>query len=299
MNRLLRVSLLLVVLFQLIPSQWADDARGYSYHVRVIRVRGAADVPGAALGSGKDNGQPLLPDAEHWGNPDQVLQIADLLGRGIAEPVTGLLISPDNLGDVRADRIIYAGAQALHVNFHAVAPTGDREQHDLTLRIFRKGTSEPLIDAHLIASTSRTTAIAAPLEESTEWLVVGITPIPVGLSYFQDKDKALLLDSPMTPPELLTRSDPFFPPAARARSPLDGKVILQVIVDRDGSVQSPVVLRVPENGEDLVISALEAVSRWRYKPALKDGVPVPVYISLVIRFQIGSGSTTNSTEDPH
>ena len=117
-------------------------------------------------------------------------------------------------------------------------------------------------------------------------MVVGVTPIPMGMAFYQRSEKALVLGAGITPPELVSLVEPVFPDVARARAPLDGSVILQVIVDRDGRVRSPVVLRIPEGGADLVLAALEAVDHWRYKPAAKDGAPVPVYVTIVVRFRI-------------
>jgi TonB family protein len=167
-----------------------------------------------------------------------------------------------------------------------IAPVGDGTSHDLKLQIAEEGSAEPLIDAHLMAQAGRTTAIAAPLGNSGEWLVVGVTPIPTGMAFYQRSEKALVLGAGITPPELVSLVEPVFPDVARVRAPLDGRVILQVIVDRDGRVRSPVVLRIPEGGADLVLAALEAVDHWRYKPALKDGAPVPVYVAIVVRFRI-------------
>lgn len=285
MRCLLRVSLLLLALLQLNTIQRADESRVYSYQVRAVRIRGQADVPGAALGAGQDNGQALLPQAERWGSSDQVTQISDLLGHGVAEPVTGLLITPDTSGRVTADRVVYAGDQTLHLSFKAQSPSPDKEMHDLTLRIFRKGTAEPLIDAHLIAHTSRTTAIATPLRDSSDWLVVGITPTELEAGSAQESEKAFLLDESFTAPELVTRVEPEVPGLSKLLASEDERVAVEVIIDRDGSVRSPVVVRIPGDGEDLVIAALEAVVQWRWKPATKNGVPVPVYVTIVLHFR--------------
>jgi TonB family protein len=268
------------------PLQGADESQSFLYHVRVVRVRGQADAPGAALGIGKDNAEALLPQADVWGSTEQIMRVAELLGGGVPEAVTGVLIPADSTGHVIADRVVYTGSRSLQLHFDAWAPLVDGTSHDLKLQIADEGSAEPLIDAHLMAQAGRTTAIAAPLENSGEWLVVGVTPIPMGMAFYQKSEKALVLDAGITPPELVSLVEPVFPAVARAGAPLDGRVVLQVIVDRDGRVRSPVVLRIPEGGVDLVLAALEAVDQWRYKPATKDGTPVPVYVAIVVRFRI-------------
>jgi hypothetical protein len=86
------------------PLQWADEPQSFLYHVRVVRVRGQADAPGAALGIGKDNAEALLPQADAWGSTDQIMRVAELLGGGVPEAVTGVLIPADSAGRVSADR---------------------------------------------------------------------------------------------------------------------------------------------------------------------------------------------------
>jgi len=63
-------------------------------------------------------------------------------------------------------------------------------------------------------------------------------------------------------------------------------VILQIVVRKDGSVGDITVVRTP--GEDLGFeqAAMAAVQRWKYKPAMKDGKPVDVYITVVVDFRL-------------
>ena len=70
-------------------------------------------------------------------------------------------------------------------------------------------------------------------------------------------------------PELVHRVEPFYPPLA-VSAHLEGIVILEAIVDRDGTVAEVKVLR--SAGALLDREALLAVRQWRYKPLLLNGI---------------------------
>jgi len=75
---------------------------------------------------------------------------------------------------------------------------------------------------------------------------------------------------------------PIYPVLAQA-SRIEGLVIIEAIIDEHGAVQSARVLRsLPLLDE----AALAAVRQWRYTPALLNGVPVPVIMTVTVRFQL-------------
>ncbi len=78
---------------------------------------------------------------------------------------------------------------------------------------------------------------------------------------------------------------PMYPEAAR-RDMVQGAVILQAIIGADGSVGSITVLREEQPDYGFRESAVEAVRQWRYDPATRDGVPVPVYLTINVRFSL-------------
>lgn len=63
-----------------------------------------------------------------------------------------------------------------------------------------------------------------------------------------------------------------------------GKVELSLVVTADGQVKSVLILK----GEPFLLNkqAIEAVQKWRFKPAEKDGKPVSVRVPVEITFQI-------------
>lgn len=62
-----------------------------------------------------------------------------------------------------------------------------------------------------------------------------------------------------------------------------GKGIVEVIIDEDGCTRQIRILKASKN---LDAQALEAVQRWVFQPAMKDGHPVRVYYVLTIEAQI-------------
>ncbi|TDI48627.1 MAG: energy transducer TonB [Acidobacteria bacterium] len=88
-------------------------------------------------------------------------------------------------------------------------------------------------------------------------------------------------------PELIpgTKITPEYPELARVAR-VDGQVILQAIVRKDGSVGDISVIRVNRPGLGFEDSAILAVLQWRYEPALQNGKPVEVYFTVVVDFSL-------------
>jgi protein TonB len=60
-------------------------------------------------------------------------------------------------------------------------------------------------------------------------------------------------------------------------------VILEAIIDVNGSVQSVRVLRSQPLLEQ---AAVDAVRQWEYTPTLLNGVPVPVVMTVTVSFAL-------------
>ncbi|HVT57116.1 MAG TPA: energy transducer TonB [Thermoanaerobaculia bacterium] len=88
-------------------------------------------------------------------------------------------------------------------------------------------------------------------------------------------------------PEKIEAPPPYYPEAARKQS-LSGKVLVEAILDDEGTVRNPVILRGLGAGAPVILaaSALDAVCGWRFKPATLEGKPVKVYYTLTINFAV-------------
>ena len=88
---------------------------------------------------------------------------------------------------------------------------------------------------------------------------------------------------PVTPPYLVSSTDPRDPAAARNRE-IEGTVYVKMLVSSGGSVENAFVARSSGN-EALDGAAVEAVYNWSFSPA-KDtyGSPVRCYITMPVNF---------------
>jgi TonB family protein len=77
---------------------------------------------------------------------------------------------------------------------------------------------------------------------------------------------------------------PAYTPEAREKG-IQGIVLMQVLIDKDGRVTDAKVLRSLEHSLDL--SALNTVKdRWRFKPGMLDGKPVNVKAVIEVSFRL-------------
>ena len=81
------------------------------------------------------------------------------------------------------------------------------------------------------------------------------------------------------------RSSTFGPhiPRPPDRRRIQGTVILEAILDRDGRIDR---LKVVRSVPLLDAAALEAVRRWRYTPTVLNGQPVAVLMTITIHFTL-------------
>lgn len=85
--------------------------------------------------------------------------------------------------------------------------------------------------------------------------------------------------SKITPPIAQSRPAPTFPFGKPGQN---ATVIVSVLVDADGKPQD---LKIKQSGgEDFDKHALDAVSRWKFKPSTCNGEPIPAQIQVEIRF---------------
>ncbi len=84
------------------------------------------------------------------------------------------------------------------------------------------------------------------------------------------------------PPTEVSRPELVYPEAAR-QARVEGKVILHVLVGRDGSVKN---VRVARGVMGLNEAALKWATGFVFKPALSEGKAVAVWIELPVEFRL-------------
>jgi TonB family protein len=79
------------------------------------------------------------------------------------------------------------------------------------------------------------------------------------------------------------KPEPAYSEEAR-KAKFQGTVVLWIVVDAQGNVTDPKVVRPLGLGLDE--KALETVRTWKFKPALRNGVPVPVRVIVEVSFRL-------------
>jgi protein TonB len=85
------------------------------------------------------------------------------------------------------------------------------------------------------------------------------------------------------PPQLLREVRPTYTDEARRRA-IEGDVVLEIVVRRDGSVGDVRVVRTLGSGLDQ--RAVSAVRQWRFAPARRLGTPVDVVVDVAVGFSL-------------
>jgi protein TonB len=86
-----------------------------------------------------------------------------------------------------------------------------------------------------------------------------------------------------TPPQVVSTPFPGYPQGLR-RSDIKGEVLVHYTIDADGSVGNPWVAGTPP--AELAALALEAIRRWKFKPAMNAGQPVAVRVRQLFDFRL-------------
>lgn len=87
----------------------------------------------------------------------------------------------------------------------------------------------------------------------------------------------------ITHPVVIEKINPTYPPEARAERVM-GTVVVETVVSENGLVED---IRVLESDDDrFSSSAVSAIEKWRFEPALCDGTPVAVYYVLTVNFRL-------------
>ena len=96
--------------------------------------------------------------------------------------------------------------------------------------------------------------------------------------------EAVEVTKDMTPPTLVSKAEPIYPKALLAKKHSRTTVWVEAVITTDGSTACAKMLKSedPEMGK----AVLDAISKYKYNPALKDGLPVPVRFTIMIRLSV-------------
>jgi TonB family protein len=91
-----------------------------------------------------------------------------------------------------------------------------------------------------------------------------------------------VITSRLEPAELIKQKQPQYPPMARAAR-VQGVVVLAGTVNVSGSIED---IRVVEGHPLLVDEARNTIKKWKYRPAILNGHPVPSPVTITVRFTL-------------
>lgn len=84
-------------------------------------------------------------------------------------------------------------------------------------------------------------------------------------------------------PILLRKVAPEYTEAAKAAH-IEGTVVVQVVITDKGMAEDIRVLRALDDGLDR--KAVEAVAKWQFRPAMKNGAPVAAKATIEVNFRL-------------
>ena len=108
--------------------------------------------------------------------------------------------------------------------------------------------------------------------------VLAPTPPKYGVTY-------LHVSSGVTQGLILKKVEPIYPEAAKFGH-IQGRVDLHAIINKTGDV---VDLEVIDGPIELVVSAVNAVRQWKYRPYILKGEPVEVDTTITVQYQLSGG----------
>lgn len=107
------------------------------------------------------------------------------------------------------------------------------------------------------------------------------------------------IDPPYVPPPVPVLTDaapdprfaslfqPPYPPRLQ-RLDIEGKVVLKVLIGADGRVRDVQIVYADDDGF-AEVTERQALTKWRFKPATRDGTPVETWKQMTVRFEIRRG----------
>lgn len=113
-------------------------------------------------------------------------------------------------------------------------------------------------------------------------VLTGMLVLGCAASMALAEDQVINVGGNVQQANLISKVTPAYPAEAK-QDRIQGKVTLQVIINKDGHVEEVSVLEGPDV---LVQAAVEAVRQWVYRPTLLNGEPVKVQTTVDVNFTL-------------
>jgi TonB family protein len=171
----------------------------------------------------------------------------------------------------------------------AASPVAEAQVRDSTPAApepVEKAPKPSLGDVHLAApvvshnSDSQADTAALPSID-TNTLPAGSDPLAAAAARHTPPSAPLPVGGDVKQARLIKSVPPEYPAIAKAQR-VSGKVQIDALIDKSGNVANTKVLSGPPI---LYSAAVEAVKRWKYSPALLDGEPTPMHLTVTLEFR--------------
>jgi len=206
--------------------------------------------------------------------------------RGEHPPETAASSAPERLTPARlwrAPKIAYPDGTSTPLPEGTVTVRVKVSEHGTVNSAVVAHPLNPALDATAEASALQCTFIPAtkngtpaPAEVSVDVIFVSPHPYVIAANAIYGISKGV------TPPHAILAPDPEYTDAAR-EAKLSGTVVLWVLVNEEGVPERVKVQRSFDAGLDQ--KAVDAVRKWKFEPARKNGQPVAMMINTEVNFR--------------
>lgn len=93
------------------------------------------------------------------------------------------------------------------------------------------------------------------------------------------------LAAPQEAPQVKKRVEPVYPMIYKMAG-VEGEVFLQATVNVQGGIERIETIR--STNEPFELAAKEALKQWEFTPAMKDGQPIPMEVTIPFKFKLGN-----------
>ena len=111
-----------------------------------------------------------------------------------------------------------------------------------------------------------------------------MTPIPPTATPSVREGDIVVRGPGVVVPVVIYQEQPAYPPMAQ-RIRATGLVEAEALIGTDGSVEEVRITRVEGRNVGFEKATEDAIRKWRYKPATKDGIKVRMWITIRVPFR--------------
>ena len=137
----------------------------------------------------------------------------------------------------------------------------------------RRLISTAVVLVGVVGGAMATTVVALPLG----W--------PIGAAAARTQEVVDSKDPGVRLPRVVSEVNPTYTPEA-LRAKIEGTVVMNAVVGTDGTPEDIEITKSLDEQYGLDKQAVAALNQWRFAPGLKDGKPVPVRITVEMRFTL-------------